>query len=255
MNQDPAHSSPSQPNYCGPEDAVSIIALINQCIHAQDARDMRGIFEGLRDLIGFQHLSFILAEFNEEGMLLELESIALDWPVKTKHPGQPSGLEHFDPIFSILMPLEFEHHYWNLAAFDYQCPPEWAQAAKSAGLGEGYAVRAHTHNKKEFSQMNIAGDIVFERRTEFILDTLKPHIHKAFTLLRHLRSQALLDEREKLILQLLQRGMNRRMIADELAISESRTQQLMNKIYTKLDAHNAPHAVAISLSKGLIDFA
>ncbi|MDT8446557.1 MAG: helix-turn-helix transcriptional regulator [bacterium] len=241
-------------SYCGPSDAVAILTLINRCIQIRQESDLEGIFESLRGLLEFDCLSFLLAEFNEEGMLLDLESFQVNWPLKQPHPGQNPGLEHNDPIFSLLMPLAFEHHYWNLKAFDYQGNPEWRQQAIEAGLGEGYAVRAQTHNKKEYSQINLCG-VTFERRTEFILDTVKPHIHKAFTLVRQKREQTLLEDREKMILQMLQRGMNRRMIADELAISESRTQQLMNKIYTKLDAHNAPHAVAISLSKGLIDFA
>jgi len=232
-----------------------LLQMINRCIQAEEEPQVKEILESLRSLLGYKHLYFLLVELNEEGLLLEKSEFSIDWPVTEFHAGQSRGLEHKDPVFSVLANLEFQHHYWNLLAFEYGADPQWVAAALQAGLNEGYAVRTYTHNKKEFSQIDLSGGFLFERRTEFILDTIKPHIHKAYTLIRQKRDLSLLEERERLILQLLQKGMNRRMIAEELGISESRTQQLMNKIYTKLDAHNAPHAVAISLSRGLIDFA
>ncbi|OGG97164.1 MAG: hypothetical protein A2508_02715 [Candidatus Lambdaproteobacteria bacterium RIFOXYD12_FULL_49_8] len=250
-----AQASDTDVSYCSPQDAYLLLDLINRCIQSNQSEDLDSIFEGLKGLIRFKYLSFTLAELNEDDLLLSLEQHLYDWPILDAPPKQNKSVEQFDPVFSLLAGQKFEHHYWNLAAFEYPGASEWYEIARQAGLAEGYAVRSYTHNKNEFSQIDLAGGVEFNRRTEFILDTVKPHIHKACTLIKQKQGQSILDQREKLILQLLQRGMNRRMIADELVISESRTQQLMNKIYTKLDAHNAPHAVAISLSKGLIYFA
>ena len=258
MPSTPSGLNPSPtdyPSYCSAEDALILLRLINRCIQAEEETQVKEILESLRNLLGYSHLYFLLVGMNEEGLLLEKSEFSIDWPISEFHAGQTKGMEHKDPVFSILANLEFQHHYWNLLTFEYNADPQWVAAAVQAGLNEGYAVRTYTHNKREFSQIDLSGGFLFDRRTEFILDTIKPHVHKAYTLIRQKQDVSLLEDREKLILQLLQKGMNRRMIAEELAISESRTQQLMNKIYTKLDAHNAPHAVAISLSRGLIDFA
>jgi len=244
-----------QESFCSAVDAVKTLEMINLCIQAKEYSDIGDVFLQLQELLGFGSLYFHLVDLNESGDLLGHAEYKLNWPVLVPHPKQCLGVEHQDPIFSILISQEFTHHYWNMNLFDYICEPKWKQIAIDAGLNEGYAVRSFTSNKREFSQINLAGGVSFTRRTEFILDTIKPHIHQAYTQIRQRQDQSLLEDREKNILQMLQKGMNRRMIAEELQISESRTQQLMNKIYTKLDAHNAPHAVAVSLSKGLIDFA
>jgi len=245
----------AQESFCSAEDALKTIEMINLCIQAEQGADLERVFGLLKELLGFESLYFHLVDLNESGDLLEHADYQVNWPVTTKHPEQSAGLEHHDPVFSLLLSQQFSHHYWNMTLFQYEGNPQWQQIAIQSGLNEGYAVRSYTSNKREFSQINIAGGVDFTRRTEFILDTIKPHIHQAYTHIQKQRDQSLLEDREKNILQMLQKGMNRRMIAEELAISESRTQQLMNKIYTKLDAHNAPHAVAVSLSRGLIDFA
>jgi len=153
-----------------------------------------------------------------------------------------------------LFSTSFAAYQWDLVHQAHQGPELWRQIAIDAGLSEGYAVRRYSSNKHEFSQINLSGGFEVNLRTKFIVDTLKPHIHQAYVRIHQRQSQTCLEEREKSILQMLQKGLSRKMIADDLGISESRTQQLMNKIYVKLDAHNAPHAIALCLSKRLIDF-
>lgn len=61
-----------------------------------------------------------------------------------------------------------------------------------------------------------------------------------------------LTEREVEVLALIASGFDYKSIADELDISLDTVKSHTKKIYAKLDAHNAPHAVTIGFAERII---
>lgn len=147
--------------------------------------------------------------------------------------------------------------YWSETYKKNTPPKHFLTEALDFDLGKGYSIGQRTLSHAQASLFSFAGSsIEHTHRTEAILQTVAPHVHR--TLYRLFggtmeQNGTALSSREKEILLWVKDGKSTWDISIILGISQDTVKFHLKNIFQKLDASTRSQAVAVALSNRLIE--
>lgn len=237
------------------KDAVEMLETINGCLSCSNAGEAVALIDKVQGLVGFDHAVYGLAKLKTNGTIESYETMNFSYPTAWLDFYREKGFHRIDPV-SIENFSTFRLQYWKDTYQRRGCPKEFISASRDFLLDDGYACGVKNHKGTEGSILSLAGPLEKIPRNDYIIETLTPHLHLAFsnTLQAEKKQHAHnLSKREIEVLNWLKQGKSSWDISKIFSISESTVKFHVNNIMAKLDAVSRTHAVAIALSEGLID--
>ncbi|HEY6872559.1 MAG TPA: LuxR C-terminal-related transcriptional regulator [Geobacteraceae bacterium] len=238
-------------------DAMTLLEVICDCLSCANTSDAFNIMHKISMLIDFNNVVYGLARLSKDGYITCYDTINFSYPTewlsiyqkKKFHEKDPIALENFS---------NFKLQYWADTYKKYQIDKEFINLSGDFNLTNGYASGAINQSRTEGCLLSIAGNLEKHLRNDYILNNLSPHLHVAFSNVLHKQNNQKtllqISIREKEVLNWVKYGKSTWDISKILNISERTVKYHINNIMRKLDAVSRPHAVAIALATGLIDF-
>ena len=237
-------------------DALTLLEIINECISCENALEAQNIITKINTLIDFNNAIYGLARLNNNGTIGHYDTINFSYPSEWLSIYQTKSFHERDPIFIDNL-SNFRLQYWADTYKKYLTDKEFIDRSCDFNLINGYAYGTINHTRTEGCLLSMAGDMEKHVRNDYILNTVSPHLHVAFSNVLHKQSKQKsllrISIREKEILNWVKYGKSTWDISKILNISERTVKYHMNNIMIKLDAVSRTHAVAIALATGLID--
>jgi len=235
-------------------DCMSILDLINASLACNDEDSFRSLIGRLNDLIPFEYAICGMSKISPDNRISSFQLLNISYPSdwlelymnNQYHLIDPIVVEHF---------RNFNLQYWADTYQKHDRAHEFIATARDFSLKEGYTTGIREQKKNLASIFTLSGQYAQRSaRTEFILNTLMPHIHQALRRLTKNFDSTFqpLTSREKEVLDWLKYGKTSWDVSRILNISERTVNFHCASVVHKLDAVSRSHAVAIAIDKGLI---
>jgi DNA-binding CsgD family transcriptional regulator len=238
------------------QDALTLLEIIQDCLSCESPTDACNIMNKTRSLIDFDKAVYGLAKLDNNGNIMNFNTLNFSYPLEWLtiyrknmfHKKDPIALENFS---------NFKLQYWADTYKKYEIDKEFYNTSQDFKLINGYATGITNQFRTEGCLLSFAGDLKDHPRHVYILNNLSPHLHSAFKRALFIedkhKSLLRISIREKEVLCWVSQGKTTWDISQILEISERTVKFHVNNIMIKLDAVSRPQAVAIALTKGMIE--
>jgi len=238
-------------------DSLTLLDIIYECSLCSTTQAAHAIIQKTNTLIDFDNSIYALAKLNTDVSITNYDIINFSYPQEWIDIYKNKNFYEKDPV--VLNTFNnFGLQYWADTYKNYTIDTDFMHISGDFNLSNGYSCSTINPSKAEGSLLSFAGDITKHPRIDYILEHLSSHFHVAFSnLLRTQNNNKILTQvslREKEVLNWIKHGKSTWDISAILKISERTVKFHIDNIMKKLDAVNRPHAVAIALSNGLINF-
>jgi len=237
------------------KDAVEMLNIINDCLLCTRTDEAGALINKLKKILEFDSAIYALARLKNDGTIESYETINFSYPPEWLVLYKKKNFHRVDPV-TIENFNNFQLQYWKDTYKKREGAKEFISASKDFLLNNGYACGVRNQKSSVGSILSLAGRLTKTPRNNFILETLTPHLHQAFSATlsaNRMNSFTNISKREKEVLNWLKQGKSTWDISMIFSISENTVKFHVNNIMTKLDAVSRTHAVAIALTEGLID--
>ena len=241
-----------------------VLELIDGCRSCCSKEELTVIFKRLKQWIPFEVFSATIAEFNIYGRLTGEFNNYLDYPTEFVKEYVDRKLFFIDPVILC-----------NFDKSNFGALQRWSSTYKHEGYQLSYALKeqrnlielANSFNclregytfgdiskSRDFegSMICLAGGESLHQSQKKLLEVLKPYMHMALTNLRRINNESRLLESQKKVLNLLQDGLSRKEIAEELHCSEANVKRILNELFETLEVSRQSCAINRAIAKRMI---
>lgn len=235
-------------------DAIQLLELIEAARVCSSIKEINCLFEGLNSLLSFDMAVCGVVQFDDFGMMKSQRIVNVSYPDEWFRLYQEREFASVDSVVISHM-KEFKSQNWCEAYEKIGRNKDFVSLADDFGLEDGYSFGSLSPQDKTATIFSLSNSKNDRPHTVEILDIVAPHFLEA---LRRVVLQELhqlvqpLTPRELEVVQWIANGKSSWEISKILNISERTVKFHTSTIIQKLGASNRTHAVAKSLSYGLI---
>jgi LuxR family transcriptional regulator, quorum-sensing system regulator CviR len=237
------------------KDAITLLEIIYACSKCAVLENAHEIINNINTLLNFEKAVYGLASVNKYGVVQHYDTINFSYPLEWLDIYREKKFVEKDPIV-IENFSTFGLQYWAETYEKYVLDTEFIAMSHDFNLGNGYAWGTLNRSGTEGCLLSLAGEMKKNSRDIYVLTSLSPHLHTAFSNILHPQKDEKtlleLSAREKEVVRWVSHGKSNWDISMLLNISERTVKFHMDSIMKKLDAVNRSHAVAIALTSGVI---
>lgn len=237
------------------KDAITLLEIIYACSKCTVLENTHEIINKIHKILDFDKSVYGLASVNKYGVVQHYETINFSYPLEWLDLYREKKFVEKDPIV-IENFLTFGLQYWAETYEKYVLDTEFIVMSHDFNLCNGYTWGTLNHSGTEGCLLSLAGEMKKNPRDIYVLTSLSPHLHTAFSNILYPRKDKKtlleLSAREKEVIGWVSQGKSNWDISMLLNISERTVKFHMDSIMKKLDAVNRSHAVAIALTSGVI---
>ncbi len=238
--------------------AISLLEVVDKCIHCSSEIEYKIIFKLLNNLISFDNATSGLAELDKNNNVRSYELINISYPESWLKLYNQKQFNKIDVIVHKNF-TQFIPQYWDYTYKENPPSKKFILLASDFNIRHGYTFGARPFGGcNKASLYSFSGNLKkYSPRIVSILRIAVPHLHLASARIladrKRQQNRKLLSDREIEVLNWLKKGKSSWDISAIMNISTSTVNFHIYNIMKKLDVVNRTQAVAAATHLGILE--